>query len=177
MSVFYLAAMFNTCIILFIAFVVPESLTREARHALGQAVSAKKNAMAEREAAERAWEEESDAEADEPDTNASGWSRISGVTAKSSRSKRRFHGRMKRLRRRMFAFLSPLRLFIPKTKVIEEGGRVLVKKDYNLLLLVMAMALITSVMVGRSVWLRNIRGPLKAENSRNRLFYRSRRSS
>jgi hypothetical protein len=149
MSVFYLAALFNTCLVIFIALVLPESLSHEARHALGQAVSAKKNALAEREAAERAWEEESDAEVDEPDVNASGWSRISGVTAKSSRSKRRFHGRMKRLRRRMFAFLSPLRLFIPKTKVVEEGGRVLVRKDYNLLLLVMTMALITSVMVSR----------------------------
>lgn len=147
MSVFYLAVIFNTCLVLFIAFVLPESLSQEARHALGRLVSAKKTASAERDAAERAWEEESDAETDEPDVNASGWSRISGVTAKSSRSKRRFHGRMNRLRRKMFAFLSPLRLFLPKTKVVEEGGRVFVKKDYNLLLLVTAIFFITSVMV------------------------------
>lgn len=142
MSVFYLAVIFNTCLVFFIAFVLPESLTHEARHALEQAVSAKKLKAATRDAAERAWEE-----SDEPDANASGWSRISGLTGRSSRTKKRFHGRMNRLRRRMFAFLSPIRLFIPKGKVVEEGGRVLVKKDYNLLLLVTAMFFITSVMV------------------------------
>jgi hypothetical protein len=147
MSVFYLAVLFNTCVVLFVAFVLPESLTSEARLALGQAFTAKKSALAEREAAERAWEEEIDDVSGTSGVGASGYSRISNFTTRSTRGKRRFQGRMKRFRRRIFGFLAPLRLFIPKDKLVEQGGRTEMRKDYNLLLLVSAMFCSTSTMV------------------------------
>jgi hypothetical protein len=154
MSVFYLAVVFNSAGAIFIAFVLPESLTAEARIALAEAVSSKKDALAEREAAERAWEEDVEDDQTEVNAGASGWSRLSGATTRTTRSsriRRRFQGRMKRLRRRLFGFLSPLRLFIPKDKSVEEGGRTEMRKDYNLLLLVLAMFFITSTMVRSSL--------------------------
>jgi len=150
MSVFYLAVIFNSAMVLFVAFILPESLTTEARVALAEAVSTKKNALAEREAAERAWEEDIEDDQTEANAGASGWSRLSGATTRTTqgvRIRRRFQGRIKRLQRRLFGFLSPLRLFIPKDKLVQEGGRTEMRKDYNLLLLVLAMFFITSTMV------------------------------
>jgi hypothetical protein len=150
MSVFYLAVIFNSAMVFFVAFILPESLTAEARVALAEAVSTKKNALAEREAAERAWEEDFEDDQTEDNAGASGWSRLSEATTRTTkgrRIRRRLQGRMKRLRRRLFGFLSPLRLFVPKDKLVQEGGRTEMRKDYNLLLLVLAMFFITSTMV------------------------------
>lgn len=148
MSVFYFAACANLILVIFVAFILPESLSSEARAALHKAAQLKRQRLSEREAAERAWEDECQ---DDPDVNASGWSRISGVNGQT-RSGKRFRGRMKRLRRRMFAFLSPLRLFMPREKV-GMGGDGMGKgvKDYNLLLLVATLGCISTLMVSDHV--------------------------
>lgn len=143
MSVFYFAACANIILVFFVAFILPESLSSEARAALHKAAQMKRQRLSEREAAERAWEEDCQ---DDPDMNASGWSRISGMNGQT-RSGKRFRGRMKRLRRRMFAFLSPLRLFVPKEKIVTSEGKKTGLKDYNLLLLVATLGCISTLMV------------------------------
>lgn len=150
LSVFYLSVTLNTCLALLVFFALPESLSSQARTALTRAANAKKTKRAEREAAERAWEEGSDDE-DDAAEDTTGQQRISRPVLNRKRMKR-FWGRANRVKRRAFAFLAPLRLFLPKTKVFQtESGTLVRRKDCNLLFVILAMFCLTSLMVSHPV--------------------------
>lgn len=145
-----MAATVNSIFVLFVIFVLPESLSTEARSALGKLAKDKALRRAQREEAERAWENEgsiSEASDDETDLNASGWSRLSGVTTTSTRSRRKMAGRLRRARRRMFAFIAPLSMFLPRDNGIVYPGKKAGAKDWNLTFLIMSSFCMSTLMV------------------------------
>jgi hypothetical protein len=86
------------------------------------------------------------------DVNASGWSRLSGVTTTSTRSRRKMAGRLRRVRRRMFAFLAPLSMFLPREKADDGGlGKKAGDKDWNLTFLIMSSFCMSTLMVGHLI--------------------------
>lgn len=132
LSVFYAAVVLNTTFVLFAFIILPESLSSEAREALGKMVRARALKASRREQSEIEWERE-----DHIPTGGSAWHPISRLT-KGTYSKR-VRGSLNRLRRRLFGFLTPLAMFLPKTKEVPDmhGGYV-IKRDWNLTLVVVA---------------------------------------
>lgn len=90
-----------------IRFLLPESLSREARSHLRKRANASHKASAEREAAERAWEDADDLDSSD---DGSAWSRVSSVRG---RTKRRLQGNLRRFARKLFAPLASLGVFLP----------------------------------------------------------------
>ncbi len=167
MSVFYVAVILFTIFAFFVLFVLPESLSSEARAALAKAADAKALRSRQKEQAEREWENESEAEDDATDAGTSylsvpqggesGWSRMStrtnGTTASGRKSKRgkKMRGALRRLRRRVLSFASPLGLFIPKDKEYRTpGGNIVIRKDWNLTFLSLSMFFAATLMVSFS---------------------------
>ncbi|KAJ9110259.1 hypothetical protein QFC19_001662 [Naganishia cerealis] len=150
LSVFYVSATLSSVFVIFVIFILPESLSSEARHALGRVAKAKALREARLEQEERDWEDNGSPE--EPnegmDANASGWSRISGVTTASTRSRRRMTGKLRRLRKRMFSFLAPLSMFLPRDKVDTDGlsRKKSSRKDWNLTFLIMSSFCMSTLM-------------------------------
>lgn len=142
-----MAATLNSTFVLFALFILPESLSSEARSALGKLAKDKALRRAQREEAERDWEEQGENGAD---ANASGWSRLSGVTTTSTRSRRRMAGRLRRIRRRVFAFLAPLSMFLPREKA-EGSAKKAGEKDWNLTFLILSSFCMSTLMVSPSV--------------------------
>ncbi|GHJ85015.1 hypothetical protein NliqN6_1417 [Naganishia liquefaciens] len=143
LSVFYVAATLNSTFVLFALFILPESLSSEARSALGKLAKDKALRRAQREDAEREWENNGDGE--DADANASGWSRLSGVTTTSTRSRRRIAGRLRRVRRRVFAFLAPLSMFLPRERA-DGTAKKQGEKDWNLTFLILSSFCMSTLM-------------------------------
>lgn len=160
LSVFYVAATLNTLFVLFVIFILPESLSSEARNALGKLAKAKALRRAQREEAERDWEDNgsmSDASEDDADASASGWSRLSGVTTTSTRSRRKMAGTLRRIRRRMFAFVAPLSMFLPRDNGTVYPGKKSGAKDWNLTFLIMSSFCMSTLMASALVDLTVLR--------------------
>lgn len=117
LSVFYFSTMLHTAMLLVVLFILPESLSSEARSFLRRVQKRSKAEAFARDEAERAWEREDEGEAD---AEASGWSRISGVSG--AVTGRKGKGVAKRAARRTFGFLAPLSIFLPRWD--EETGEV-----------------------------------------------------
>ncbi|KAJ9117577.1 hypothetical protein QFC22_004427 [Naganishia vaughanmartiniae] len=150
LSVFYVSATLSSVFALFVIFILPESLSSEARHALGRVAKAKALREARLEQEERDWEDNGSTEEpdDGADANASGWSRMSGVTTTSTRSRRQLQGRLRRLRRRLFSFLAPLAMFLPKDRVGSDGlsQKGSSGKDWNLTFLILSSFCMSTLM-------------------------------
>ncbi|WVR09622.1 hypothetical protein IAU60_006694 [Kwoniella sp. DSM 27419] len=139
MTPFYINACIYAFYIPMIVFVLPESLSSEARVQLAKTAAEKKQEALKRDAAEREWEDETPSipiNQDDPsraptetDPLLSGWSRvsISGVAGPgASRRKKRAWGNARRLVRKALGFLAPLAIFLPTD--LEDGSG----KDWNL---------------------------------------------
>jgi len=155
LSVFYVGVCLYLVFLLFVLFVVPESLSSEARAALARAADAKALRARQKEQAEREWENETDDD-DATDTagasdglsvphgEESGWSRISvrttatNASRRSAKRRKKLRGMVRRFRRRALGFARPLGLFIPKDKEYRgPSGNVVIRKDWNLTFLAM----------------------------------------
>jgi len=103
-------------------FVLPESLSTEARAHLAKkaAIAAEENRR--KDQLQRDWEGEEVAS----DPGASGWSRLNN--AAGSRTGKRIAGITRRFFKRMFHFLEPLTMFAPQERL--DGGK---GKNWNLL--------------------------------------------
>lgn len=129
LSVFYVSASLNTLFVFFVALVLPESLSSEARAALHKMALAKRLKARQTEQAEIDWEREDRVEPGEVKT----WG--DAVRARL----RRLRGSVNRTRRRAFGFLSPLAMFLPKDREVPDGrGGYKIKRDFNMTLLVAA---------------------------------------
>ncbi|WWD19857.1 hypothetical protein CI109_104324 [Kwoniella shandongensis] len=129
-------------------FLLPESLSSEARLALAKNVHLAKEAAARRDAAEREWEDETPPigeEARESDPLLSGWS--VATNAGHSRRRKRAYGTLKRSFRKIFKFLEPLELFLPREREDDgtESGRSR-GRDWNLTFVGMGVFFVTSVL-------------------------------
>lgn len=130
-------------------FLLPESLSTEARVILSKNAKLAQQAVQRRDAAEREWENETPAReiADPflsaPTTGESGWSRVSN--AGHSKLRKRAFGNGQRLGRRMFKFAEPLAIFMPRDK--EDGHG----KDWTLTLLGCAMFSLSMMWVSDSL--------------------------
>ena len=134
MTPFYVNLVIHIIGLSFVLFLLPESLSKEARVHLAKKAHKAAHAKARKEALQREWEDE---EADDTAGAAhgqSGWSMISlgGGTKPPSRWRKRFAGRIQRGFYRMFAFLEPLSVFKP---TVGENGR----KDWRLALVAFAI--------------------------------------
>lgn len=99
-----------------IRFLLPESLSSEARAVLTKRAAAAREAARQAEAAQRRWEDLGD-DSDEEDARDaaaadSSWSRIS-ATPRRTRTARRAVGAFRRAFVRVFGFLRPLSVFLP----------------------------------------------------------------
>lgn len=145
MTPFYISAAAAGLWVPVYLFVLPESLSSEARLELktlrkdARARSAAKDAL-DREweaATPNAMEDETDPLLASPQAGTSGWASLANATHAGYQSKRRkrLAGNFRRLLRRMFAFARPLGIFLPRER---EDGR---GKDWSLTLTGLAMFL------------------------------------
>ncbi|OCF61558.1 hypothetical protein L486_01210 [Kwoniella mangroviensis CBS 10435] len=129
MTPFYVNAIIYTLYIPLIVFLLPESLSSQARLQLAKNAKLAKEEAKKRDQLEREWENETpfppDGVEGESDPLLSGWSRISN-NAQASKARKRTIGNFRRLMRKVFGFLQPLSIFIPVKK---EGER---HRDWNL---------------------------------------------
>lgn len=142
---FYVTVTVHIIATLLLRFLLPESLSTEARGVLQKRAKAASEAAREREAAERDWEESGyarialvDAADPQADPGASSLSRLSEMAVRT-RVSRRMLGNLRRLGRRAFVVVRPLAVFVPT----ERDGR----KDYNLMLMGMTYFLMTFMIV------------------------------
>ncbi|OCF34273.1 hypothetical protein I316_04226 [Kwoniella heveanensis BCC8398] len=129
MTPFYINAIIYAIYIPLVIFILPESLSSEARLQLAKDAKLKKDEAARREAAEMEWENETPAvhgQGDETDPLLSGWSRTSFSGPGASKVQKKTLGRLRRTTKRLFGFLEPLAIFMPTDK---ENGK---GKDWNL---------------------------------------------
>ena len=138
LSVFYFSTVLHTCMFLIVLFVLPESLSSEARSLLARVHDRTKADAFARDEAERAWERGDGEEEAEADADVSGWSRLSGVSQAVAGRKSR--GQAKRVMRRALGFLEPLEIFLPKWN--EETGRM----NWNLTFLAIGYSGIMAMM-------------------------------
>ncbi|ORX39460.1 major facilitator superfamily domain-containing protein [Kockovaella imperatae] len=123
-------------------FLLPESLSSEARRHLRKMAKISRLAEKRRDAMEREWENEDPDETEEPATPGVSGRRFS--TAGHSRRRKRFVGNAKRLFRRMTRFARPLQVFAPVERPDGRG------KDYNLTLVGLGM-FVCSLMMGNLI--------------------------
>lgn len=65
--------------------------------------------------------------------------------------KKKIAGNLRRLRRRVFAFASPVAIFIPREReVLDESGNTVMKRDSNLFFVALAAFTTSSLMVSQS---------------------------
>ncbi|KAL1406985.1 hypothetical protein Q8F55_006398 [Vanrija albida] len=108
LSPFHFSIVCQFILTILIRFLLPESLSREARGHLRRRAVAGHKAASEREAAERAWEDADDLDSSD---DGSAWSRVSSVRG---RTKRRLQGNLRRFAKRLFAPLAALGVFLPQ---------------------------------------------------------------
>jgi hypothetical protein len=121
---FYINICVHLLYIILIIFLLPESLSSDARFILTKNAALSKEAARRRDEAEREWENEAaDPLLASPNGADSGWSRLSH--AGHSKRRKRLVGNMTRLFRRVTSPLQPLAIFLPREK--DDGGM-----DYNL---------------------------------------------
>ncbi|KAL1410824.1 hypothetical protein Q8F55_001767 [Vanrija albida] len=116
LSPFYISVTTHLVSTLLIRFLLPESLSSEARAVLTKRAAAAREAARQAEAAQRRWEDYGD-DSDEEDVRDaaaadSSWSRIS-ATPRRTRTARRAVGTFRRAFARVFGFLRPLSVFLP----------------------------------------------------------------
>lgn len=109
-------------------FVLPESLSTEARAHLAKKAAIAAEERRRKDQLQRDWESEEVAS----DPGASGWSRLNNATG--SRTGKKIAGSTKRFFKTVFHFLEPLTMFAPQER--EDGGK---GKNWNLLLLGIAI--------------------------------------
>ncbi len=145
-TVFYIAGGSCAFFALYALIFMPESLSSDARKALKSAGQAKAQRRKAKELAEREWENEP-VDGVEGGGGDSGWSRLSGMNPRSGSGKK-MRGTLRRLRRRFFAFLNPLGIFLPKIKeTIDSNGNSVLRKDWNLTFLAIT-AFFASMLMG-----------------------------
>jgi hypothetical protein len=165
LSVFYVGVCLFLTFLVFVLYVIPESLSSEARAALANAADAKALRARQKEQAEREWENESDDDdaagaADSsgvmrvPHGEESGWSMISirttatNASRRSTKRRKRLRGMIRRFRRRALGFARPLGLFIPKDKEYRSpSGNIVVRKDWNLTFLALGTFFAATLLV------------------------------
>ncbi|WVQ75612.1 hypothetical protein IAR50_005241 [Cryptococcus sp. DSM 104548] len=156
MTPFYVNILIHSVYIVLILFLLPESLSSEARVILTKNAALAKDAAARREAAEREWEDEEAGDdaspraagdgARENDPLLSGWSFVSATNP--SRRRKRFTGNVRRTIRKTFSFLHPLAIFYPRTEEDAWTGKE--KKNWNMTFVGMGlfcMSLLMGVLV------------------------------
>ncbi|GMK56859.1 hypothetical protein CspeluHIS016_0306990 [Cutaneotrichosporon spelunceum] len=134
---FYISVSVHALWVVLIRFLLPESLSSESRAILKQRSKVAAAEAREREAAERAWEQDGDGD-DEPRVSESSFSRIAGGV-RGSRSARQTMGLARRIGRRALLPLRPLGIFWPQKG--EDGHT-----DYNLLLVAILHFVIANLM-------------------------------
>jgi hypothetical protein len=151
MAPFYVAICIHATFIPLLLFLLPESLSTEARQILTKNAALSREAKRRAHAAQREWEDETPAvEQNDPfDANGTGgstWSRLSGVGggaggAGHSKTRKRLMGNAKRAIKRALGFLEPLAIFLPRETDEYEG------KDWSLTFVGMAMFMMSFIMV------------------------------
>lgn len=127
---FYAIILVHALLVVFNLFILPESLSSEARSILAKDVRTSMETAKRREAAERQWENEtpsleiSDPLLVTPRTGESGRTGVS--VAGRSKYRKRAAGNARRLVRKMFQFLHPVAIFLPRDR--EDGNG----KDYTM---------------------------------------------
>ncbi|WVQ94920.1 hypothetical protein IAU59_002006 [Kwoniella sp. CBS 9459] len=146
MTPFYINAVIYAIYIPLVIFILPESLSSDARAQLAKDAKLKREEAARQEAAELEWENETPAihdpslQGEETDPLLSGWSRASFSGPGASRVQKRALGRIRRTTKRLFGFVRPLAIFLPVEK---ENGK---GKDWNLTLVGVAIFFSSMVM-------------------------------
>lgn len=130
MAPFYLSVAIHVSFILMILFVLPESLSSESRQILSKNAELARAAAKRQDAIDREWEATPRQRGDPNERdpllhNDSTFSRVSGTDATHSRRRKRLVGNVRRVFRRLFAFLQPLTVFAPRET--EDGTT-----DWNL---------------------------------------------
>lgn len=128
MAPFYLNIAIHAVWPILLLFVLPESLSTEARAHLAKkaAITAEENRR--KDQLQREWESEEV----EADAGASGWSRLSNATG--SKTGKKIAGNSKRFFKKIFHFLEPVTMFAPQERSDGRTG-----KDWNLLLIGVAI--------------------------------------
>ena len=154
---FYVSLGFHVFWIIMIVFILPESLSTEARAHLRKVSKFARQAVRRQDALEREWEDESPTgEMDDPLSSAgpdgagtSGWSRISN--AGHSRRRKKLVGNARRFTRRMFRFAQPMSIFLPHERTDGRSGR-----DWNLTAAGMTVFCTSIMMVSLLVFTRQV---------------------
>ncbi|WVQ83644.1 hypothetical protein IAT38_005786 [Cryptococcus sp. DSM 104549] len=125
---FYINLLIHSVYIILILFLLPESLSSDARLVLAKNALIARDAAARREAAEREWEDETPGLPDtqpgaghETDPLLSGWSFVSNGT--HSRRRKKTIGTLKRGLTRLISPLAPLAIFLPREEENPYTGR------------------------------------------------------
>ncbi|RXK40819.1 hypothetical protein M231_01878 [Tremella mesenterica] len=131
---FYIIASVHALWVPLYLFLLPESLSSDARNVLKKNASIAKEQAIQRDEQEREWEDETPAIASESDpflipSNNSDGRRLSFANSGHSKRRKRLVGSTKRLLRRATGFVEPLSIFLPR-KVEGKRGR-----DWNLTLM------------------------------------------
>jgi len=138
---FYTNVIVHFIFIAFMLFLLPESLSSEARAILSKNAQLSREAAIRRDTAEREWENETPAvEISDPLLSGPNMGcRVS--TAGPSKSRKRAFGNAMRLGRRTFKFLEPLAIFLPRER--DDG----VGKDWTMCLMGCTMVSLSMMMV------------------------------
>ena len=145
---FYVNVAIHLLYIPFMLFVLPESLSTEARVILSKQAELSREQAKRRDVAEREWEDEVLAhEPDDPIVTPSrsagvlsGWTDLVSHASHSKRRKRAV-GNARRLLRRIFGFLQPLGIFLPRDR--DDGSG----RDWTMAFLGCAMFCYSLMMV------------------------------
>jgi len=138
---FYTNVIVHFIFIAFMLFLLPESLSSEARAILSKNAQLSREAAIRRDTAEREWENETPTvEISDPLLSGPNMGcRVS--TAGPSKSRKRAFGNAMRLGRRTFKFLEPLAIFLPRER--DDG----VGKDWTMCLMGCTMVSLSMMMV------------------------------
>ena len=149
MAPFYVSICVHAIYVFSILFLLPESLSTQSRLILSKNAEIARTKKRRQEQLEREWENETpQVEASDPFLSASagnngesGWSRITGGGSKRSK---KFYGRSRRSIQRLFGFLEPVAIFLPRER---EEGSWQKGKDWNLTFVGIAVFLGSMLMV------------------------------
>ena len=133
---FYCAVCIHALYIPLYYFLLPESLSTEARRHLRKMAKISRLAEKRRDALEREWEDEDPERVEEMADNG-----IRSVQTGHSKRRKKFFGNARRFMRRITRFARPLQVFMPTER--PDGT-----KDYNLTLIGLGM-FVTSLMMVR----------------------------
>lgn len=125
---FYVNVVIHSVWPILVLFVLPESLSTEARAHLRKKAIAQADEQRRKDQLQRDWESEEVVH--EP--GSSGWRRLS--TAAGSKTGKKIAGNTRRSLKRIFHFLEPLTTFAPQERLDGRPG-----KDWNLVFIAIAM--------------------------------------